>query len=314
MENKNALIIGAAGFVGGYLAEELKNKGYCVTVTKLACESYTGVCDAAVDLDVTDAEAVAAVIRNTRPGAVYHLAAQSSVAVSWEKPALTVDINVKGAVNLLEACRREAEQAVVLLIGSAEEYGKLSPEQCPVSEAQVPCPKNVYAMTKTAQNMLGRLYYEAYGMRVRMVRAFNHIGPKQAPRFVISDFCRQVAEIEAGKREPVMKVGNLEAKRDFTDVRDIVQAYVMLAEGGRDGETYNVGSGRAVSIQEMLDCILGSSKAEIRVEQDPARLRPSDVPIYYADISKISSETGWLPQIDRKETVESILDYWRENL
>lgn len=314
MENKNALIIGAAGFVGGYLAEELKNKGYCVTVTKLACESYTGVCDAAVDLDVTDAEAVAAVIRNTRPAAVYHLAAQSSVAVSWEKPALTVDINVKGAVNLLEACRREAAQAVVLLIGSAEEYGKLSPEQCPVSEAQVPCPKNVYAMTKTAQNMLGRLYYEAYGMRVRMVRAFNHIGPKQAPRFVISDFCRQVAEIEAGKREPIMKVGNLEAKRDFTDVRDIVRAYVMLAEGGRDGETYNVGSGRAVSIREMLDCILGSSKAEIRVEQDPARLRPSDVPIYYADISKISSEIGWIPQIDRRETVESILDYWRENL
>ena len=147
-----------------------------------------------------------------------------------------------------------------------------------------------------------------------MVRAFNHFGPGQAPQFVISDFCRQVAEIEAGRKEPIMKVGNLEAKRDFTDVRDIVRAYRMIAESDKDGETYNVGSGIATSIRDMLDIILSLSGVAISVEQDPERMRPSDVPLHCADIGRISREIGWKPIIPREETVRATLDYWREHI
>ena len=311
---KTALIIGAAGFVGGYLAEELKASGRRVFVTRLHGEHYNGACDSAFYLDVTDADSVRSVLESTLPDEIYHLAAQSSVAVSWKKPALTVDVNIRGAVNLLEGVREVVPDAVVMLIGSAEEYGAVKPEECPVSEGHAVRPKNIYAMTKAAQNMTGRLYSDAYGMKIRMVRAFNHFGPGQAPQFVISDFCRQVAEIEAGRKQPILKVGNLEARRDFTDVRDIVRAYRMIAESGCDGETYNVGSGTAISIREMLETILSLSEAMIAVEQDPERMRPSDVPIHCADISMIVRDIGWKPRIAREDTVRATLDYWREHI
>ena len=316
MEKNNfptALIIGAAGFVGGYLAEELIRSGRRVFITRLPSEKFDGECSGAFCVDITDPQSIASVMEQVKPDEIYHLAAQSSVAVSWKNPGLTVDVNIRGAVNVLEAARAHAPEAVVLLIGSAEEYGAVTPEQCPITEEQSLRPKNIYAMTKAAQNMTGKLYFDAYGMKVRMVRAFNHFGPRQAPQFVISDFCRQVAEIEAGKREAVMKVGNLEAKRDFTDVRDIVRAYRMIAESGKDGETYNVGSGSAVSIRELLDLILSLAKKEISVEQDPNRLRPSDVPIHCADISRIQRDIGWTPSIPRKDTVLATLNYWRSN-
>ncbi|MBR2459605.1 MAG: GDP-mannose 4,6-dehydratase [Clostridia bacterium] len=313
-KKKTALIIGAAGFVGNYLAQELKSAGRSVLVTRLQNERYDGFCDGEYCLDVTDAESVRSVIGQARPDEIYHLAAQSSVAVSWKKPGLTVDVNIRGAVNLLEAVRECAADAVVLLIGSAEEYGAVTPEECPIKEEHPTHPKNIYAMTKAAQNMTGKLYCDAYGMKVRMVRAFNHFGPGQAPQFVISDFCRQVAEIESGARQPIMKVGNLDAKRDFTDVRDIVRAYRMLAESGVDGATYNVGSGKAVSIRDMLDTILSLSTAQISVEKDPLRLRPSDVPLHCADIGRISRDVGWHPEIPREETVLATLDYWRSEI
>ena len=162
--------------------------------------------------------------------------------------------------------------------------------------------------------MIGSIYSKAYDMELMMVRAFNHIGPGQAPMFVVSDFCKQVAEIEKGLREPVMKVGNLAAKRDFTDVRDVVKAYVKLVQTGVPGETYNIGSGNAKEIRAILDLIISMSDAVIQVETDPNKLRPVDVPIIEADISKINALTGWKPEISIEQTIRETLDYWRAHL
>lgn len=307
-----ALIIGAAGFVGGYLSEHLLKCGYDVCATKLEHEKVNfdkrvSVCD----LDILDEKAVTQLLDRENPDMIFHLAAQSSVKVSWERPALTADINVRGTINVLEAAHRASHGARILLVGSGEEYGYLKPEEIPVKEDTLLRAGNIYAVTKACQGMLGEVYSRAYGMDIIMVRAFNHIGPKQAPQFVISDFCRQVSRIEKGLSEPVMYVGNLSARRDFTDVRDIVRAYELLMRKGRSGETYNVGSGKAISIEEMLNKILSFSRSEIEVRIDSSKLRPSDVPIIAADISKISSDTGWVPEIAVDETIKNILDYWR---
>lgn len=313
-KDKSALIIGAAGFVGGYLCECLLKEGAMVFVTKLPFETFNFNCNGVFDLDITDPVATLKVIEQIKPDEIYHLAAQSSVAHSWKAPKLTVDINIGGVVNILEACRNVVPDVRILLVGSAEEYGHITPDECPIREEHKCAPQNVYALTKNAQNMLGTLYCNAYGMNILMVRAFNHFGPRQLPQFVISDFCRQVAQIEVQRKEPVISVGNLEAKRDFTDVRDIVRAYAMITEYGKKGETYNVGSGNAISIREMLDIIIENTSAEIKVVQDPARMRPSDVPIHCADISKIKSEIGWTPQISYIETICNTLEYWRNEL
>ena len=175
-------------------------------------------------------------------------------------------------------------------------------------------PGNIYAATKVCQNMIGSIYAKAYDLDLMMVRAFNHIGPGQAPMFVVSDFCKQVAEIEKGLREPVMKVGNLAAQRDFTDVRDVVKAYIKLIEVGVPGETYNVGSGNAKAIQAILDLIISMSSTDIKVQIDPNKLRPVDVPIIEADISKINQLTGWKPEIPLEQTIRETLDYWRQHV
>jgi len=306
-----ALIIGAAGFVGGYLADYLqKDCGWSVFATKMRQETFQKEGVPAYDLDILDAEAVQKLLVLTEPDYLFHLAAQSSVAFSWKNPDLTLDVNIKGCVHVLEAVRNLEKKPRILLIGSSEEYGAISGEK-PVGEERILHPGNLYAATKACQNMLGKIYADAYQMEIIMVRAFNHIGPKQASVFVVSDFCKQVAEIEAGKRKPVMQVGNLSAKRDFTDVRDIVRAYAMLIQKGKAGETYNVGSGNAISIQEILDKIRMLSEKEIRVETDPSKLRPADVPIIEADIQKLKEATGWERQIPLEQTLEEILNDWR---
>lgn len=195
--------------------------------------------------------------------------------MAWKNPGLTIDINVKGSVNLMDAVRELFYKPRVLLIGSGEEYGHIREGETPIKEDNYLRPGNIYAATKVCQNMIASIYTQAYDMQLMMVRAFNHIGPCQSPIFVISDFCKQVAEIEAGKKEPVMYVGNLAAKRDFTDVRDVVRAYALLVQSGTAGETYNVGSGHAHEIREILDLIISLSPKEIRVEIDPNKIRPS---------------------------------------
>ena len=312
-----SLIIGGAGFVGAYLVRHLKNDlGQDVVVTKMPREQVKvdGVDMNSIqvcDLDILQKESIAALFREIRPDYIYHLAAQSSVSVSWKNPALTVDVNVKGGVNILEALRELEDKPRVLFIGSGEEYGHILPGETPIKEGNVPRPGNIYAATKVCQNMLAKIYADAYGLDVMMVRAFNHIGPNQLPLFVVADFCKQVAEIEAGNREPVMKVGNLSAKRDFTDVRDVVRAYALLMKSGCAGETYNIGSGHAIAIEDILKCILDHSSVEIRVEGDPERLRPVDVPIIEADTTKVYEATGWKPEISLEQTIRETLDYWR---
>ena len=314
-ETPVALIVGAGGFVGGYLAEYLAVSGGCkVYATKLSSENAGIPLAETRDLNILDRAAIAALLEEVRPDYIFHLAAQSSVAVSWKRPDLTVDVNIKGTLNLLEAVRESGLSPRLLLIGSSEEYGYLRPEDIPVGEETLPRPGNIYAVTKNAQNQLGRLYAQAYGLDVLSTRSFNHIGPNQAPIFVVADFCKQVAEIEAGQREAVLRVGNLSAQRDFTDVRDVVRAYGLLAEKGAPGETYNVGQGRAVSIQEILDRLLELSSSSIEVVTDPAKLRPIDVPIIQADISKLQAVTGWAPKIPLSQTLEDTLAYWRDQV
>lgn len=309
-----ALVIGGGGFVGTYLVNHLHDDlGYEVAVTKTSKENLQINNAKTYDLDVLDKEQIKYVLDKVRPDYVFHLAAQSSVALAWKNPTLTIDVNIKGSVNVLDVIRELDYKPAILLIGSGEEYGHIRSSETPITEYNNTRPGNIYAATKVCQNMIGRIYAQAYDMNVMMVRAFNHIGPNQAPMFVVADFCRQVARIEKGLGEPVIYVGNLSAKRDFTDVRDVVRAYALLARLGKRGETYNVGSGHAVSIQEILDKILKLSDMEIRVSVDPEKLRPVDVPIIEADINKIYNCTGWQPVISLEQTLEETLNYWRCN-
>ena len=294
---KKALIIGAAGFVGDYLIDHIqKNCIWSITVTKLPQETILKKGIEILNLNLMEPREVNSLLDQVQPDYIFHLAAQSSVALSWKNPGLTVDVNIKGTINLLEAIRSLKKQPRLLLIGSGEEYGHILKDDIPVNEETLPRPGNIYAATKACQNMIGKIYCDAYQMDIISVRAFNHIGPNQMPLFVVSDFCKQTAEIEKGIREPVIRVGNLSARRDFTDVRDVVRAYVLLMEKGAAGETYNVGSGTAISIQSILDTILHMTDRKIEVLIDPAKLRPVDVPIIEADISKLQAATDWRPE------------------
>lgn len=310
-----SLIIGGAGFVGAHLIQYLKESlGQEVTVTKMPHEQIKAEGIKILDLDILEKESIVKLLRDVMPDYIYHLAAQSSVSVSWKNPQLTIDVNIKGSVNVLEALREVEKKPRVLLIGSGEEYGHVLPNEMPIKEENVLRPGNIYAATKACQNLIGKIYAEAYDIPVMMVRAFNHIGPNQAPLFVVADFCKQVAEIEAGKRDAVLKVGNLSAKRDFTDVRDVVRLYGMLMERGKSGEIYNVGSGHAIEIAEILQMILSKTKKEIKVEKDESKFRPVDVPIIEADVSKVYAATGWKPQIALEQTIQETLDFWRNSI
>ena len=313
---KKALIIGAGGFVGSYLAECLQNEFGMEVHAKLpgtqTQEDLLFLGDRVYELDILNKNDIVELLFAVRPDYIYHLAAQSSVSIAWKEPALTIDVNIKGSVNLMDAVRELYYKPRILLIGSGEEYGHILDGETPINEDTKLRPGNIYAATKVCQNMIGTIYSKAYDMELMLIRAFNHVGPKQSPIFVVSDFCKQVAEIEKGIRKPVMYVGNLAARRDFTDVRDVVRAYGLLSLKGRAGETYNVGSGNAIEIREMLDMIIGMSTVDIEVKVDPNKIRPVDVPVIEADISKIKSETGWEPQIPFEQTIKEILDYWRK--
>lgn len=307
-----ALIIGGGGFVGPYLVRHLVNDlGYDVTVTKTEKETLQMDDAKVINLDILNKEMIDTVLKEEQPDYIFHLAAQSSVAYSWKNPSLTIDVNVKGCVNVLDGVRELSHKPRVLLIGSGEEYGRIREGECPIDEENNLRPGNIYAATKSCQNMLGKIYADAYDMDVVMVRAFNHIGPNQTPVFVVADFCKQVAEIEKKKKEPVMYVGNLSAKRDFTDVRDVVKAYALLVQKGKRGETYNVGTGHALAIEDILKEIITLSGENIEIKVDPAKLRPVDVPIIEPNIAKIKAQTGWEPQIPIAQTLKETLEYWR---
>lgn len=305
-----ALIIGAGGFVGGYLIRELSNYGYEVHATHLPSENIKDGCFRHV-LDIMQKDDVSELMCEVKPDIVYHLAAQSSVALSWKKPQLTAEINIIGSINVMESL---PDNTRLVLIGSGEEYGFIRENACPIKESEPPEPANIYAVSKVCTGMIGRIYHRAYNKDIIIVRAFNHSGPEQSEMFVISDFCKQIAEIEKGLRPPEISTGNLSAKRDFTDVRDIVRAYRLLGEKGISGKTYNVGRGRAVSIEYILDTAMGLSEISIVHSTDPNRLRASDIPVIEPDVSEILSDTGWKAEISVEKTVSDTLDYWRKKI
>lgn len=310
---KKALITGISGFVGGYLGELLASEGYEVHGTCFgdADKVLPGMPFILHEMDLTDSQNVESVLTGIRPNIVFHLAAQSSAALSWQKPALTMDINLGGTIHLLEALRRLPAVDKILLIGSSEEYGLIGTGHPVVDENYPLNPLNPYAVSKMAQNRLGTLYARAYGMPVVMTRAFNHIGPRQREAFAVPSFARQIAMIEKGLQEPVIRVGNLEAKRDFTDVRDVVGAYVLLCKKGVPGETYNIGSGTAVALSEVLNLLLGFVSSDIEIQTDAKLLRPSDTPVVVCDFQKLRKTTGWRPAYSLDKTLGDIMHYYK---
>ena len=308
-----ALIIGAAGFVGKYLIQHIQNNyDWSLAVTKLETEQLESSDHLHVyNLNILSRNEITSLLKELNPDYIFYLAAQSSVALSWKNPTMTVDINIKGCLNLFDSIRELHQNPRILLIGSGEEYGYIQTKDTPVKETTALNPGNIYAATKACQNMLGCIYAKAYNMDIVLVRAFNHIGPGQAPTFAVSDFCRQVALIENNQQEPVINVGNLEAKRDFTDVRDVVSVYCQLIQKGDRGCTYNVGSGHAISIRNILEEIIKLSSTPITVKTDPARLRPLDIPIIEADISRLTACISWKPEIPLQQTLKETLNYWR---
>lgn len=314
---ERVLITGADGFVGRCLAAYLAEQGG-VEVLGLDLRPARGAppWDRCLygECDILDRASVFSQVESFRPDYVFHLAAQSSVRRSWDDPRLTYDIALTGQANLFDALREAGVDARVHVACSAEEYGRVGEEELPIREDHPLRPASPYALSKVMQDYHAAFSYLAYGTRAVVTRAFNMIGPGQSPEFVVSDFARQIAEAEAGMREPVMRVGNLEARRDFSDVRDLVGAYWMLVREGEPGEAYNVCSGRDRAVSEVLDLLLSMSETPIRVEVDPERLRKADIPVLRGDNTRMRELTGWSPRLSMEETLRDVLDWWRGEL
>lgn len=264
-----------------------------------------------IEGDMLDAGSMCRVFGGVKPERIFHLAAQSYVPGSWSAPAETLQVNVIGQVNILEAVRAANIDPLIHIAGSSEEYGQVYPEEVPIKETNPLRPLSPYAVSKVAQDMLAFQYFKSYGLKTVVTRAFNHEGPRRGHIFVTSNFARQVAEMEKGLRPPVLQVGDTSIQRDWSDVRDVVRAYWLALEKGLPGEVYNIGSGVSRTVREMLDILLGMSKTKIEVREEPSRLRPSDVRLLQADASKFRAQTGWEPHIPFHTTLGDLLDYWR---
>jgi GDP-4-dehydro-6-deoxy-D-mannose reductase len=264
--------------------------------------------------DLADPSSIRRLIAALSPDRIFHLAAQSFVPSSWDAPAETLALNAGGQINLFEAIREAGIDPLVHVAGSSEEYGLVYEHEVPMTEANPLRPLSPYAVSKVTQELLAWQYHRSYGLRAVVTRGFNHTGPRRGHTFVTSTFALQLAEIEAGRRPPVIDVGDVTSKRDWTDVRDTARAYWLALERGQPGEVYNVGSGVCRSVREMLDVLLRHTDREVEVRVDPSRLRPSDVKILWADASKFQKQTGWRPEIPFETTMRDLLDYWRERV
>jgi GDP-4-dehydro-6-deoxy-D-mannose reductase len=313
------LVTGAGGFVASHLVDYLaaEHPGALVFGTErpgTVIPGGPGGSVTAIEADLHDPGAVERVVEEAAPDRIIHLAGQSSVQRSWAAPGETLQTNVLGLVNLLDAVRRRGLAPTVLVVGSAEEYGPVRPSEIPLTEASPLRPSSPYAVSKVAQGALALLYGPAGGMRIVLTRTFPHTGPGRGEVFAESSFARQIAEIEAGARPPVLSVGNLDAVRDYTDVRDVVRAYGALLEKGEGGVAYNVCSGTGLPVREVLDILLAGSGARVEVRVDPERLRPSDIPILIGDPGRLRAATGWEPRIPLERTLGDLLDFWREKI
>jgi GDP-4-dehydro-6-deoxy-D-mannose reductase len=295
------------------LGEELEVSGLCRWRSRKEHVGHLNGRIKLIEADLMDLHSLEGAMMEVRPDLVFHLAAQSYVPASWTAPAVTLETNVVGSANLFEAIRLAQIKPVIQIACSSEEYGLVKPEETPIKETNPLRPLSPYGVSKVAMDYLGYQYYQSYGMRIVRTRGFNHTGPRRGEVFAESTFAKQVALIEKGKQEPVLSVGNLEAERDYTDVRDMVRGYFLAATKGRAGEVYNICSGKTWRIKKVLDYYLSLSKVKVEVKQDPARMRPSDVPILLGDNSKFVKQTGWRPQIPLEKTLEDLLNYWRGN-
>ena len=307
---ERVLVTGSNGFVGRSLVGRLMAAGYEVWgVDRTDADAEFGG-KRHLRGDLTDAEFVASAIAEASPTGIVHLAAQSSVAKSFDDPTATLRDGTTPALNVLETVRRGGTNVRVLLVGSADEYGSVNPAQIPVREDVPANPESPYALAKAIQNQCGRLYAKLYSVDAVMTRSFNHTGPGQRDAFVLSSFAKQVTEIRRGQRATELDVGNLDVRRDFLDVRDVCDAYVVLLKKGRMGETYNVCSGNSYRVGDLLNklCTLAGVHVSIRV--DVSRLRPVDTPELRGDPSKMHDHTGWTTKWSIEDTLKSLLEYW----
>lgn len=310
-----ALITGATGFVGTHLRRYLLAQTDWSLIGTAFPELSPTPDDESRDrlmaLDLTDAEATKAAMDAVRPDLVIHLAAQSHVPTAYRDPWSTLRNNILGQLNLLEAFVATDQRPRILVIGSGDEYGRVSAQALPLTEGHPLQPENPYSVSKVAQDVMGYQYYVSYGLPIVRVRPFNHVGPGQSDRFVLPAFASQIARIEAWKHPPVINVGNLTPARDFTDVRDVVEAYRLALLHGTPGEVYNVASGQAVTIQSLLDHLIARSALQIEVRVDEAKYRPADIPIICGSSTKLQQDTGWIPRIPLTQTIEDVLNEWR---
>ena len=317
MQSERVLITGISGFVGSHLAEFLLERGLEVYGTirwRSRLDNIRHIQDKVrlIETDIKDAHSMQKTIDDVEPDYVFHLAAQSFVPTSWKVPSETVGTNILGTLNLFESIRNSNLDPRIQVAGSSEEYGMVLPGEIPITEANPLRPLSPYAVSKVATDLFGYQYHQSYGLKIVRTRAFNHTGPRRGEPFVTSNFAKQIAEIEKGLKPPVIHVGNLTAQRDFTDVRDIVNAYWLSVHKCELGEVYNICSGVAREIQTVLDLLMDMTDVKIEVKQDPDRIRPSDVEILMCDCSKFKKRTGWEPRIAFKDTMRDLLDYWRK--
>ena len=315
------LITGISGFVGEHLARhiladhpEAELFGLSRWRSERRSVASLGHLVRVVDGDLLDAPSLLRALQAGRPEMIFHLAASSSVASSWDTPAEMLQVNVLGTLHLLEAVRQLDLDAPIVLACSAEAYGMVGAGDLPIREDQPFRPVSPYAVSKAAVDLLGFQYFQTYRLRTLRMRFFNHCGPRQSSRFVVSSLARQIVEIEKGLRPPKIQVGNLEVRRDFVDVRDAARAYWLAATRGEPGAAYNVASGRAHSIREILDRLLAMSDAVVEVVFDPARLRPAELQVLEGDATAFRTATGWAPTVPFEQTLADTVAYWRETV
>jgi GDP-4-dehydro-6-deoxy-D-mannose reductase len=315
------LITGITGFAGSHLAEYLLKQNNIKVAGIYRWRSKTENIEQILDkigfyeCDLRDAASTTELIKKVKPDMIFHLAAQSYVPMSWTAPSETLITNITAQVNIFEAVRNlRLKECRIQLACSSEEYGMVFPSETPIKETNPFRPLSPYGVSKVAQDLLGYQYFMSYGLNTIRTRAFNHTGPRRGDVFVTSNFAKQIVEIEKGKRKPIIYVGNLDAIRDWTDVRDVVRGYYMLLKDGKPGEVFNICSGKGYKIKEMLDILLSLAGCDIETKQDPSRLRPSDVELLVGDPTKIRKAVGWKPEIPFKKTMKDLLDYWRERI